>query len=208
MKLLKKLFLAIIVAASMSCAQTAEAGMPFRLGVKAGVGINSLKFDRSAFESSNRSGFTGGLMAEFTIPVVNLGFDASLLYTRRSFEAQWDGTEGKGVQTTSINRDYLEIPINLKWKIGLPIIGKFVNPFLTTGPDFSVLISNKTAKQVWRNKKYDVAWNFGFGVEIVSHLQVAASYGIGLKNSSSGEVMDDSVQGKNRFWTVTAAWLF
>ncbi len=31
-----------------------------------------------------------------------------------------------------------------------------------------------------QNKKTDVAWNFGFGVELIKHIQVSASYGIGM----------------------------
>lgn len=209
MKLLKKFFsIAVIAISLLSATQTASAASPLRFGVKAGVAVNSLKFDTSTFDSDNRAGFTGGVMTEFTVPIINLAFDASLLYTRRSFEAQADPQAGAVAPTYNISRDYIEIPINLKWKIGLPIVGNIITPFLTTGPDFSVLISDKRAADVWRNKKYDFAWNFGAGVELVKHLQIAASYGIGLKNSSSGEVNKDSVQGKNRFWTITAAWLF
>ncbi len=113
--------------------------------------------------------------------------------------------------TLNVSRDYIEIPVNFRYNLGLPVIGKFVTPFLTTGPDFSFLISNQNVKNAWNNKKFDVAWNFGFGVKIVDKVELAASYGLGLKDSASGDSSlygANPVDGKNRFWTVTAAWLF
>jgi len=55
-----------------------------------------------------------------------------------------------------------------------------------------------------------VAWNFGFGVQLVKKVQLAASYGIGLTKSASGEdsLYVSGLSSKNRFWTVTAAYMF
>ena len=47
----------------------------------------------------------------------------------------------------------------------------------------------------------------GGGVELFSHLQVAATYGWGLSKSSSND-SGVALYGKNRCWTVTAAYLF
>ncbi|MDE6832360.1 MAG: PorT family protein [Muribaculaceae bacterium] len=168
----------------------------FKWGVKAGVAVNSLKLNTDAFNSDNRAGFTGGLMAEFTVPIINVGFDASVLYANRSME----------VDNEKFNRSYIDIPGNFKYKICLPIVGKFVAPFVTTGPDFSFLVSKKTMKDAVSNHKFDVAWTVGAGVEIVSHVQIAASYGFGLKSASSAE--NHLYKGKNRCWTITAAYLF
>lgn len=193
--------------------QQAVAASPVRFGVKAGVTINEMKFNEDAFSSANRSGFTGGLMMQFIAPIINLGFDASLLYTHRSSRVYFDDKEDMTAENAALNvsRDYIEIPINFRYNIGLPVIGKFVTPFLTTGPDFSFLISNKNVKNAWNNKKFDMAWNFGFGVKVMNKVELAASYGLGLKDSASGDASlygANPVDGKNRFWTVTAAWLF
>ena len=55
-----------------------------------------------------------------------------------------------------------------------------------------------------------MAWNFGFGVQLLGHLQVGASYGIGMTKAFEkiGAVEGVDIQGKNRYWTVTAAYLF
>ena len=161
----------LIAVAVVLMGATASAG-GFRWGVKAGMALNSVHFDESAWDdvknTDNRAGFTGGLMCEFTIPVIGLGVDASLMYMHRSDKF---GTESK-------NRDYIELPINLKYKFALPLISKVVTPYLFTGPSFAVLAGKTDIEEGLKNKRCDVAWNLGLGVELFNHLQVGASYGM------------------------------
>ena len=197
MKFFTKLLTAIVII--MAAVMPAQA--QFKWGIKAGAAVNSLKLNKDVLNSDNRAGFTGGLMADFTVPVIGLGFDASVLYAARSV----DLTNDEGVTMTK-TRSYIDIPINFKYKIGLPVVGKVVTPFLTTGPDFSFLLSSKNMGNALHNKTFDFAWNIGAGIEVLSHVQVAASYGFGITKSASG---DDSIySGKNRCWTITAAYLF
>ncbi|MDE5607898.1 MAG: PorT family protein [Muribaculaceae bacterium] len=191
-----KFFTKVLAAVVIATAAVMPAQAQFKWGVKAGVAVNSLKLNTETFNSDNRAGFTGGLMAEFTVPIINVGFDASVLYANRSIE----------LDNEKFNRSYIDIPINFKYKIGLPIIGKFVAPFLTTGPDFSFLVSKKTMKDAVSNRKFDVAWTVGAGIQFVNHVQIGATYGFGLKSASSSE--QHLFKGKNRCWTITAAYLF
>lgn len=194
-------FIAIAIA-SFASALTANA--QFRFGLKAGVAINSLHFSDKAFDADNRAGFTGGAMIEFTAPIIGVGFDLSAMYVRRN--SQW--MENNGI--TKDNRDYIDIPLNLKWKMNIPLINKIARPYLLTGPSFSFLTSKRSAQDAWRNRKFDTAWNFGFGVELVSHLQVGASYSIGMTKAlkTVGVTGTADIEGHNRYWTVTAAYLF
>lgn len=192
----------------------------FQWGVKGGVTVNDFKFNADMFDASNRCGYTFGLTSKFTVPVVNLGFDASLMFTRRSVRVAEEipGVDANGNVTGSnvidrynVNSNYIEIPINLRYEIGLPVVGKFVTPFLTTGPDFSFLLSKENAENALTKKKFDFAWNFGFGLLFVQKLQIHASYGLGINNAaSSGESLYGVKLGdmKNRFWTVSAAYYF
>ena len=201
----------IVIAAIMIVAFTVPASAQFAWGPKVGVNVNSLKFDGSGLDSDNRAGFTGGLMAEFMFPIVNLGVDASVMYVHRTTEAIND----KG-EELNFNKDYIEIPINLKWKIGIPVVGNIVSPYIFTGPSFSILASKKEITEALESKSVDVAWNIGIGVQLFKKLQVGASYGFGLTNTlknvgveNVGDVnLTEKVEGKNRYWTVTAAWLF
>lgn len=195
-----KFFTKILAVIVLATAAAVPAQAQFKLGVKAGVAVNSLKFNKDVVSSDNRAGFTGGLMADFTVPVIGVGFDASVLYAARSVDFVNNG------DVTSKTRSYIDVPINFKYKLGLPGVGKIVTPFLTTGPDFSFLVSKENVSDALHNKTFDFAWNVGAGVQLLNHVQVAASYGIGITKSASGH--DSLYSGKNRCWTITAAYLF
>lgn len=200
---MKKTFvLFVVLIASLASAFSAQA--QFRFGLKAGVAINTLHFNDKAFDADNRAGFTGGAMIEFTAPIIGVGFDLSAMYVRRN--SQWLANEN----ITRDNRDYIDIPLNLKWKLNIPVINKIARPYLLTGPSFSFLTSKKSAEDAWRNRKFDTSWNFGAGVELLSHLQVGASYSVGMTKAlkAAGVTGTSNIEGHNRYWTVTAAYLF
>lgn len=206
----------IIAVLALIIATAVPATAQFRIGPRVGIAVNKLHFNKEVFDTNNRTGFTGGLEAEFMIPGLGLGVDASLMYVRRSaemeFEATSDDAGGNFVTATSVrNLDYLDIPVYLKWKFGLPVVGSIVKPYVFTGPDFAFLLSSKHIVANIESGKCDVSWNFGLGVELFSHLQVGASYGIGMNKAAkaTGLVSNaSSISGKTRCWTVTAAYLF
>ena len=194
-KILSALFVAAIVAMSFN----AKAAGPLKFGIKGGVTVNDLKFNEDIFKADNRCGYTIGLMTKFTAPIINIGFDASVMFTHRVTKV--DGLTVIGTDMSqqevydgSIKSDYIEIPINFRWDIGLPVIGKFVSPFLTTGPDFSFLVSKQNVSNAWNKHTFDFAWNFGFGLMFVNKVQLHASYGLGLNNAASS---DSALYGKN-----------
>lgn len=200
MKAIRLFFAAAAVAIAAIAVQPAAA--QFRIGPRVGLNVNKLHFDKELIGNENRAGFNAGLMAEFTVPVVGIGFDISAMYVRRS--AEW------AQQQLIDKREYIEIPLNLKYKLNIPIVNSIIRPFLTTGPSFSFLTSKKSWT-AFRNKSCDVAWNFGLGVELLRHLQIAASYGVGMTKAfeTIGAINGNAgIEGKNRYWTVTAAYLF
>lgn len=197
MKTIRTIIAAIVVACGLA-AFPAQA--QFRIGPKVGLNVNSLHFNESTFASSNRVGFNAGVMAEFTVPLIGIGMDASVMYVRRN--SNFVDADG---ETIKDNRDYIDIPLNLKYKLNIPVINNIIRPYLATGPAFAFLTSKRNFNE-FRNRKCDVAWNFGFGAELLRHLQIGASYGIGL-NKAVG-TSQHSIEGKNRYWTITAAYLF
>lgn len=212
MKLFKKVLVAAVVAISaMSVAPAAQCA-GFKFGIKAGVAVNELKFNEDVMHSDNRAGFTGGIMGQFTVPIIGVGADLSVLYVRRNtigYVTSGDTTDATGQTATTetkFNRDYIDIPLNFKWCINIPVVGKIVTPFVTTGPDFSFLLSKQNIDNAWNQKKFDFAWNVGFGLQFVEKVQLAASYGIGITKTASAD--NALYNGKNRCWTITAAYLF
>lgn len=209
-----KNFRRFLFAAVAMIAVSISAAAQFSIGPRVGINVNSMRFDSDLFNSENRAGFTGGLQAEFMIPMLGLGFDASVMYVHRVNDAKFDAssaTLSKTNETTEFkDKDYIEIPVNLKYKIGLPAVGKIITPYVFTGPSFAFLTSKKAINEAWKNKAVSVAWNFGFGIQLFSHLQVGASYGVGMTEAFEkiGNVQGVDIQGKNSYWTVTAAYLF
>ena len=200
-----KKFLAIVcLVVAIAAGSALPAQAQFHFGIKAGVNVDRLSFSKDVLAGENRAGFTGGLMAEFTVPLIGVGCDLSAMYVRRNSRFMQNN------DVVNNQRDYIEIPLNLKYKLSLPGISKFFAPFITTGPSVAFLTSKKYIEQAYKNHSVDAAWNFGIGFELVRHLQIAASYGLGLtKVLDTVNLIDGSkIDGKNRYWTVTAAYLF
>lgn len=201
---MKKNLFAFLVAAVAIFASALPAEAQFKFGLKAGVAVNGIHFDEDMFKSDNCAGFTGGAMIEFTVPALGLGLDASVMYVRRNSE--WLENN----QITTDNRSYIDIPVNLKWKINIPLINAIARPYLTTGPSFSFLTSKKAVEDAYKNSSFDTAWNFGLGVELFKKVQVGANYGIGLTKALKAIDVTGTgaVEGRNKYWTITAAYLF
>ena len=208
MKNFTRLFL--LAAIMLGCAVTASA--QFKIGPRVGLNVNSLHFNSETFDANNRAGFTGGLQCEFTVPLVGLGFDLSVMYVHQYNTLSKNNKDNYSLDNDNFKKkDYIEIPLNLKYKLSLPLISKIVKPFFATGPSFAFLTSRKAISEAYKNSKVDYAWNFGFGVELFNHLQVGASYGLGLNNTlKTLNVANnpEKIECKNRAWTVTAAYLF
>lgn len=184
------------------------ASADFRWGIKAGLNFNNLDYknlENNFTDPGNRTGWQAGLMAEFTIPIVNIGADLSLLYSRQNLDKVYDDNE-KEIYT---NKDFIDIPLNLKWKIGLPVVGNIISPIIYTGPDFLFAL-NKNTLSDFKEKKCEVGWNVGLGVELLKHLQVQAGYCFGL-NSVAEKTIGTNAQDmkvKKNYWSVSAAYLF
>ena len=203
---MKKTILAACAAFMMALVAAVPAQAQFHFGIKAGLDVDRLSINSKLFDSDNRAGFTGGVMIEFTAPIINLGFDLSAMYVRRNSQFMVANNIVKN------DRDYFEIPLNLKYKLEVPAIARVITPFVTTGPSVAFLTSRKHIEKAYKNNEIDVAWNFGFGVDLFRKVQLAASYGLGLtkalENVPGISISGADIEGKNRYWTVTAAYLF
>ncbi len=209
---MKRFIAAAVVAVVALVGMAPKADAQFKFGPKVGLCVNSMHFNQKLLDSDNRAGLTAGLMAEFKVPLIGIGCDLSALYVRRNSRYMAALEYHEGAQAT-IKADYLDIPLNIKYHLPLPAISKIFSPFITTGPDFAFRLSKETVSDVVNVRNFDFAWNFGFGVELFSHLQLAASYGLGLNGALEFAVPKEAqntteIKGKNRYWTVTAAYLF
>lgn len=200
----------IVVALVVVCVVPAQAQLKF--GVKGGVNISTVSFSSDIVNADNITGFQIGPMIEATVPLLGVGFDLGVLYSKK----------GMSVDNKDISTDYIDIPLNLKWKLDLPLI----KPYLAAGPYIGLRVGGDdkwtTLKNQIEAKSFAAGLNFGAGVELLSHLQVGFNYGLGLTENYSAYNLSDvpsysssysgtgaiTSGGKNRGWSITAAILF
>lgn len=208
MKNLKKILIAIVAIVSVAAVSAPDANAQFRFGVKAGLNIDKLSISKEAKDQivspDNRTGWRAGVTTEFTVPIIGIGLDASLMFVHKGAEFFNKETNKDEV----IKNDYLELPINLKYKFNLPVVSSFLTPFLTTGPSFAFALNKEEINNI-KNKNFDVAWNVGVGLELIKHLQVAAGYSWGINKTVEKKLGTSTTNvGRINGWTVTAAYLF
>jgi len=193
----RALLIAVIVTAV-----ALPASAQLRFGFKGGIAVNELRFNRDVMNADNQVGFTGGVMADLSLPIMGLGIDASLLYTHRDNDL-YDGYE-------TFKRDYIDIPVHVRLKLGIVGLKELFAPYVFTGPSFSILFHDDMPTGYDSSKTY-TSWDVGGGVELFKHLQISATYGIGFTKAMRSVNLDyekDQVTGKDRYWTITAAYLF
>lgn len=194
-----------ILLAGLMAAVPASAQLKF--GVKGGLNIAKVKFDKSIADSDNRAGFFIGPMAEFTLPIVGLGVDAALLYDQKEMEL--DGEKEK--------TKYINIPINLKYSIGTKLAGVY----LAAGPQFAFNVGGKNIFDEVRNgdtfelNNSILSLNVGGGVKLLGKLQVGYNYNISLGNTGEMKSADllekvDIVESDFKYSThqISVAYLF
>lgn len=186
------------------------ASAQFKFGLVAGMNMSKLSFDNGKyFDSDHRAGWYVGPKVWFNIPIVGLGVNASAQYSQRRMNVK--SGDGEDAVSDSKNLNTIEIPINVRYTLGL---GSIASVYAETGPQFGFNVGNKTIKtisEVAKFKSSNVTWNVGIGARVLGHLEAGVGYNIAL--SKFGELVPDALTGtKNDFksntWQVQVAYLF
>ena len=201
---MKKFFTLVVLLATMTVAAQAQ----IKFGVKGGLNLTNMKFDKSAIDPSNQTGFYIGPTINFTLPVVGLGIDASALYDQRSAK----------IADETMKQQSIQVPINLRYGFGL---GSTASIYLFAGPQFGFAIGDKVTEignnvADWRLKDSNLSANVGLGLMLLNHLQVSANYNIAL--GTTGEVDAGSAinttwqtaigKAKANAWQLSVAYFF
>lgn len=202
---MKKFFLAVAILFVAGGATTASA--QFKFGLVAGMNMSKLSFDNGKyFDSDHRAGWYVGPKVWFNIPIVGLGVNASAQYSQRRMNVK--SGDGEDAVSDSKNLNTIEIPINVRYTLGL---GSIASVYAETGPQFGFNVGNKTVSEVAKFKSSNVTWNVGIGARVLGHLEAGVGYNIALSNF--GELVPGQLRGtKNDFksntWQVQVAYLF
>lgn len=207
------LSLAVIVAA-FTFALPSQAQLKF--GVKAGLNVNnvSLKNLPSNVDEKNRNGFFAGVTADFTVPLVGIGADASLLYDNKVVGMAEN--MGGDLNKTHKTLHYIDLPINVKYTIGL---SSLASVYVATGPQFSWNIGDRhwrfdsSVTEGWELKSSEFSWNVGCGATVLSHVRVGYNYNIGIGNTAEityTDVAGKAIKGKlkNNTHQISLTYLF
>ena len=189
-----------ILAVMLLVAAAAHAQLPVKFGVKGGLNITKVKFDKDVAKADNRTGFFIGPMAEFTIPIVGIGADIAVLYDQKNIE----------VNDTKEKLQFIDVPINLKYTLGL---GDFAGIYFATGPQFSFNVGDKKLfdTETYKMKSSNFSWNVGAGVKLINHIQVGYNYNIGLGKTAEVDSPLDPVKKikmKNNAHQISVAYIF
>ena len=198
---LKKIFTALALLLSFAWAPPASAELKF--GVVGGLNLSKMSFsgsDKSLLSSDNRCGWYIGPKAQFTLPIIGLGLDASIQYSQRRLNV--DAQDNGESQTYKS----IEVPINVRYDLGL---GSMASVYIATGPQFGF----NCDKSIFRDadisvKDANVTWNVGVGVTLLSHLQVGAGYNFAVGKWAESKDPDYDLNVKANTWQVQVAYLF
>ncbi|GHU54113.1 membrane protein [Bacteroidia bacterium] len=180
------------------------ANAQLRLGIKGGLNIANVKLNSDIVKPYNVTGFHIGPLVELISPI-GLGLDGAILYSQK----------GMDIGDEIVMTDYLEVPVNLKWKLQLPVIERVFKAYAAAGPYAQIRLSDEKStlnniKDQIETKSFGVGVNLGIGVELFSVLQVGFNYGIGLTDDYSinkiKDVMD--IKAKEKNMAITAVLLF
>lgn len=188
------------------------AAAQFNWGIKAGVNLAQKPSDIE--DVKGKTGWFVGPMAKFTLPILGLGLEANLLYSQSSTE----------VQGETIERKTVDLPVYLRYEFSLPVVNKFLEPFLAVGPQWSWNVGDKTFSvgdilagsqnfSEYTLRSSNLSLNLGLGAIVLDHIQVHANYNIALGSTSDYREATDAAlnlvtKSKTNTWQVSVAYIF
>lgn len=201
--------MSLVCLAAFSLSEMQAQSQTFRLGVKGGVNLTEFSFKGDDFNADNRAGFFIGPIMHINLPLTGLGLNFAGLYNQK--EAKVNGTE-------TIKHKSLDVPVNLRYAIGL---SDMANVFVEAGPQIAFTLGDRALKYHdndlkdvnWRFNDSEFSANIGGGITI-SHLQIGINYNLPLGKTGEFE-WDDEVENKllhtsskAKSWQVSAVWFF
>ena len=204
-----KKFLSLAALAIMLVA-AAPAQAQVQFGIKAGMNVTGLKFDKKILDPSNQVGFFVGPTLKVNLPIVNLGVDASVMYDYRAAKFSFHEMDDSKVEET-VKQHQVVIPINLRYGFGL---GEMAEIYFFAGPQFGFNVGDtdqSVFKDVadWKLKTSNFSINVGVGAMVLNHLQASVNYNIACGNAGEIKFLDGvRNKAKSNAWQIGLAYYF
>ncbi len=218
---MKKFFVSFVIAVCCMLVAMPVRAQLLKWGVKGGVNMSEIDWSGGYAGNKDKStGFFIGPMAEITIPVIGIGIDGALMYSKKGNKYDVAGSTLSG--SMNAEQQGIEIPVNLKYTIGL---GSVLGIYIAAGPDFFFNFKNAEANLLGGSanvsdagidtKKAQVGLNVGAGIKLLKHLQVGFNYQLPMGDSFSvsdaADIVWEDVLGKNaktKTWQISVAYIF
>lgn len=219
-----KKFSALCLSLLVAFAGLTAKAQKFSYGIVAGYDLTKVKYSgdmKNNFSSDNKSGWYVG--PKFVLSTaIGLGVDASLQYSQRKLnitqEGYYDGNEILNNVSQSQTYRTIEIPINLRYSIGL---GSSASVFAYTGPQFGFALQNMKFDKLGNNfsrENLNTTWNIGAGVRLFKHLEASVGYNFAIGKAgkailngvgvNEGESQDLELKYKTNTFQVQLAYMF
>lgn len=197
---MKKVLNVILLLIVLGVATPVQAQLQW--GIRGGVNLAKASFSGSDLKSDNFTGFFIGPTAEFTIPIIGLGVDGAILFSQTGIKAEGE----------TLKRQSFEIPVNLKYNIGL---GRILGVYVAAGPQFGIGLNDdewKLGDSSFSFKKSNLSLNLGAGVKLIKHLQAGFTYNIPLGKTAEYDgvvdAVEDAFSAKLKTWQIHIAYMF
>ena len=199
MKRLSRFLFLVLLLAICSVSSSAQLRYGFRLGGD----IADAKLNHVEEASlSNRSAFSGGFVLEYQMPKCGFAPDIAILYTRYNTRL-----EEIGKSPVSFGRNFIEVPLHLKYKFWIKSFYDLFAPMIYTGPSVAFRIGND-AKAPLSSNKVQTGWDVGIGFDIVNFIQISGGYRFGLGNAVSDYPGNPDATLRTNAWNISATILF
>lgn len=197
-----------------------------QLGIKAGINMaNELKSfssgnAQSGFNSNNLTGYEIGLTYQFMPSKSGLGCELGALLSQKGSSFS-DSTSTSASSSTGYfmkqgysELNYLEVPLCLRYRLSLGLIGVYG----TAGVYAGYALSGKTVNEstsVAVNRSYpefidhlDYGYNFGGGLELFKKIQLGVAWSQGLKNTAKTIVgLPVPAKSTNKVFSINLVYL-
>ena len=202
---MKRIITLVLLVAAMTVSAQAQ-GIKF--GLKGGLDIVNLSFDKNVFDTSNKLGWFIGPSLKVSLPVPGLGVDIAALYDQKKSE----------VNNETITQKSIIVPVNARFSFG---VGSAASIYLAAGPQFGFNVGDDEFKwttngveNTFQLKKSAFSVNLGAGIYFSRNLEIGFAYNIALGSTADatwGKATDPkslSDDTKPKSWHISAAYYF
>lgn len=198
---IKILTITICLLCLMATHQETSAQLRYGFRVGGDFATSSLS-DVSDYSLVNRSGFSGGLMLEYQAPKCGFAADIAFLYAGHNTRLRFMEEEPR-----SFGRNFIDLPIHLKYKFWLTSTHSLFAPMIYTGPVFSFRLDHNDAKPL-ATKTIQPGWDVGVGFDIINFIEITGGYRFGLGNAIKNfETYPDAYLHSNG-WNISVNIIF